>query len=147
MLLFYDIYGHSVCIKNGHMSITTKVPFNSTLMTTYSWSLHADAVATLLSVSLRNLFIVVMWSAKKQPAWYVMNRKMRHVSFNGEIHTLVINGTEFKSWRSFQHEALVSKVTDSSLSQKLVMCDLSTFQCYLVFVCLCYSNNKNTRGA
>jgi len=83
------------------MSLTTKVPFNGTHMTTYSWSPHADAVATLLSVSLLNLFIVLMWSAKTQPAWDVMNRKMRHVSFNGEVDTLVINGIEFRSWRSF----------------------------------------------
>ena len=54
-------------------------------------------MATLLSVSLLNLFIVVMWSAKTQSAWDVMNRKMRHVSFNGEIDTLVINGIEFRS--------------------------------------------------
>jgi hypothetical protein len=54
-------------------------------------------VATLLSVSLLNLFIVVTWSAKTQTAWGVMNRKMKHVRFNGEIDTLVINGIEFRS--------------------------------------------------
>lgn len=51
----------------------------------------------MLSLSLLDLFIVVMWSAKTQPVWDVMNRKMRHVSFNGGIDTLVINGIEFRS--------------------------------------------------
>lgn len=76
------------------MSLVAKVPFNSTHMTR---RLPAEAVATLLSVSLRNLFIVVLWSAKSQSAWDVMNRKMRHVSCNGEIDTFVINRIEFRS--------------------------------------------------
>jgi hypothetical protein len=72
-----------------------KVPFNYTHMTIIHEAYTHMPWLKLLSVSLLNLFVVVMWSAKTQPVWNVMKRKMKHVSFNREIDTLVINGIEF----------------------------------------------------
>jgi hypothetical protein len=55
-----------------HLTTEAKVPFSCTHMTIIHEAYTQMQWLKLLSVSLLNLFIVVMWSAKTQPVWDVM---------------------------------------------------------------------------
>lgn len=50
-----------------------------------------------------------------------MKRETRHVSFNDKIDKSEIKGSLIQKSKQFWHSAFISEVSDSNLSQKLVI--------------------------